>query len=88
LARDATEVVEHQGEVTQAQVIAVIEAHPRAERVAQEGAALLASAHVEADEVVRRVFLLDGKHVAACQAQDTIEAKLSSLAEKAATTDW
>jgi hypothetical protein len=33
---------------------------------AQEWAVLLASAHMEADEAVRRVSLLEGELVAAC----------------------
>jgi uncharacterized protein YbaP (TraB family) len=39
---------------------------PWAEKVAQERAVLLASIHMEADEMVWRVSLLNGELVAAC----------------------
>jgi hypothetical protein len=40
----------------------------RARRVAQERAALLASTHIEADEAVWMVSLLEGELVVVCQA--------------------
>jgi uncharacterized protein YigA (DUF484 family) len=55
--------------------------------MAQERVILLASPHGEADEVARRVSLLEGKLAVARQARDVVEAKLSTLADKAVTTD-
>jgi hypothetical protein len=59
----------------------------RVEGVAQERAALLATACVEADEVVRRVSLLEGELVVARRAWDEAEVMLPSLVDKAAATD-
>jgi hypothetical protein len=67
LARDATEVAELQEEVTRLWAAAVM-AGTRAtwaERVAPEKVVFLASSHIEVDEAVRRVSLLEGKLVAA-----------------------
>jgi hypothetical protein len=67
LAQDATEVAELQEEVTRLRAAAVM-AGTRAtwaERVAQERVVFLASSHIEVDEAVRRVSLLEGKLVAA-----------------------
>jgi hypothetical protein len=54
-----------------------------AERMAHKSVILLASARGEADEVAWKVSLLEGELVVACGAQDTIEAKLLGLVDKA-----
>jgi hypothetical protein len=85
LTWDTAKVVKLQEEVTRARAVGHyggIRA-TRAERVAQEKVVLLASTHVEADEVVRRVSLLEGELVAVRRARDIAEVKLLSLIDKA-----
>jgi hypothetical protein len=49
---------------------------------------LLASTHGEADEVARKVTLLEGELAVVRQARDTAEAKLLSLVYMATDADW
>jgi hypothetical protein len=55
--------------------------------MAQERAVLRASAHGDADEVARKVSLLEAEHAIARQTRDIAGAKLPSLVDKAAAAD-
>jgi hypothetical protein len=59
-----------------------------AEKMAQERAVLLATAHGEVEEAAQRVSALKGKLVATRQARHAVKEKLPNLAAKAATIDW
>jgi uncharacterized protein YigA (DUF484 family) len=59
----------------------------RAERMAQESVALLASIHGEAGEAAQNISLVEGELAVARQAQDTAEAKLPDLVDKAVNAD-
>jgi hypothetical protein len=89
LAQDGTEVAKLQEEVTRTHVVAImVEAcAAQAERMAQERAVLLATAHGEADKVARMVSFLEGELVATRQSQDVAEEKLPSMADKVAIDD-
>jgi hypothetical protein len=89
LAQDVAEVVELPKEVTQAWAAAImVEARTtQVERLAQDRAVLLATTHVEVDEVAQRVSFLEGELVAACPAWDVVKEKLPSLAAKASAVD-
>jgi hypothetical protein len=82
-------MVELRDEVTWAQVAAVMaEAWvARADRMAQESAILLASAHGEDSDVARKVSLVEGQLAVARQAWDAVKAKLPGLVDKVADTD-
>jgi hypothetical protein len=55
--------------------------------MAKEWGILLASSHMEADEVVQKVSLLEDKLAVARQAQDAAEVKLLGLVDKAVAID-
>jgi hypothetical protein len=82
-------VAKLQEEVTRARAIIVMAETraTRAERVAQERVVLLASTHVEVDEAVRTVSLLEGELVVACRALNAVKAELPSLVDKAVAAD-
>jgi uncharacterized protein (DUF111 family) len=89
LAQDVAEVAELPEEVTRARAAAImVEAcTTQVERLAQDRAVLLATTHVEVDEVDQRVSFLEGELVAACPAWEAVEEKLPSLAAKASAVD-
>jgi hypothetical protein len=84
-------VVELREEVTWARArAAVIMAEARttwAKKMAQERVVLLATTDGEVNVAAQRVFILEGKLVATCRAQDTAEGKLPSLATKVAAAN-
>jgi hypothetical protein len=82
-------VVELRELVTRARVATVMtEAGTAwAEKMAQERAIRLATAHREADIVARRVSILGGELVTMRRAWDVAEEKLPCLAAKAAATN-
>jgi hypothetical protein len=59
----------------------------QAERRARESVVLLASTHGEADNVARKVTLLEGELAVAHPAQDTTKAKLLVLVDRATDAD-
>jgi hypothetical protein len=85
-----TVVVELWEEVTQAWAATIMAGSraAQAERMAQESIILLVTAYGEASEPTQRVFALEGKLVAARQAQDATEEKILSLVANTVVVEW